>query len=162
MKELSVRPADKDLENLVLIYSNMLFKLCFTLLRSNADAEDAVSEVIVKYITRAPVFNSDEHKKAWLLRTATNICKDMLRQRKRRNYINLDDIQEYCKTEESTDILSEVLRLPVKYREVIYLYYIEGYKTKEIADILFITPQAARKRLQYGRDMLKIEYERTD
>lgn len=162
MKELSVRPADKDLENLVLVYSNMLFKLCFTLLRSNADAEDAVSEVIVKYITRAPVFNSDEHKKAWLLRTATNICKDMLRQRKRRNYINLDDIREYCQTEESKDILNEVLRLPVKYREVIYLYYIEGYKTKEIADILSITQQAVRKRLQYGRDMLKIEYERTD
>ena len=162
MKELSVRPADKDLENLVLVYSNMLFKLCFTLLRNNVDAEDAVSETIVKYITRAPVFNSDEHKKAWLLRTAANICKDMLRQRKRRSYINLDDVQEYCKTEESADILSEVLRLPVKYREVIYLYYIEGYKTKEIADILSITPQAVRKRLQYGRDMLKIEYERTD
>lgn len=162
MKELSVRPADKDLENLVLVYSNMLFKLCFTLLSNNADAEDAVSEVIVKYITRAPFFNSDEHKKAWLIRTATNICKDMLRQRKRRNYINLDDIREYCQTEESTDILSEVLRLPVKYREVIYLHYIEGYKTKEIADILSITPQAVRKRLQYGRDMLKIEYERTD
>lgn len=155
MKELSVRPADKDLENLVLVYSNMLFKLCFTFLRSNADAEDAVSEVIVKYITRAPVFNDDEHKKAWLLRTATNICKDMIRQRKRRNYINLDDVREYCQTEESTDILSEVLRLPVKYREVIYLYYIEGYKTKEIADILSITPQAVRKRLQYGRDNIE-------
>lgn len=156
MKELSVRPADKDLENLVLVYSNMLFKLCFTILCNNADAEDAVSDVIVRYITHAPVFNDDEHKKAWLIRIATNICKDMLR--KRRNHLNLDDVCEYCRTEESISIVSEILKLPVKYKTVIYLYYIEGYKTKEIADILSITPAAVRKRLQYGRDILRIEY----
>ena len=156
MKELSVRPADKDLENLVLVYSNMLFKLCFTMLCNNADAEDAVSDVIVKYITNAPSFNDDEHKKAWLIRIATNLCKDMLR--KRRNHLNIDDICEYCQTEESINIVSDFLMLPAKYKSVIYLYYIEGYKTKEIADILSVTPSAVRKRLQYGRNMLKIEY----
>lgn len=158
MKELSVRPTDKDLENLVLVYSNMLFRLCFTILCNNADAEDAVSDVIVKYITKAPAFNDDEHKKAWLIRTATNICKDMLR--KRRNHLNIDDIREYCRTEESVNIVNEILNLPVKYKAVIYLYYIEGYKTKEIAEILSISPAAVRKRLQYGRDMLRIEYEK--
>ncbi|MCH5211572.1 MAG: RNA polymerase sigma factor [Oscillospiraceae bacterium] len=156
MKELSVRPADKDLENLVLIYSNMLFKLCFTILCNNADAEDAVSDVMVRYITSSPDFSDDEHKKAWLIRVATNICKDMLR--KRRNHLNIDDICEYCQTEERTNIVSEILNLPVKYKTVIYLYYIEGYKTKEIADILSVTPSAVRKRLQYGRNMLRIEY----
>lgn len=162
MEKLSVRPTDKDLENLVLVYSNMLFKLCFTILGNNADAEDAVSDVIVKYITRAPAFNDDEHRKAWLIRTATNVCKDALRQRKRRNHANLDDISEYCASAESISIVSEILQLPFKYRTVIYLHYIEGYKTAEIADILGITPAAVRKRLQYGRDMLRIEYERTD
>lgn len=158
MKKLSVRPTDKDLENLVFSYSNMLFKLCFTMLGNNADAEDAVSDVIVKYITNSPAFTDEEHKKAWLIKVATNICKDILRFKKRRNYINIDDVQEYCKTNESIDIVSDILQLPEKYRSVIYLYYIEGYKTKDIANILSVSPQAVRKRLQYGRDMLKIEY----
>lgn len=158
MKKLSVRPTDKDLENLVFSYSNMLFKLCFTMLGNNADAEDAVSDVIVKYITNSPAFTDEEHKKAWLIKVATNICKDILRFNKRRNYINIDDVQEYCKTNESIDIVSDILQLPEKYRSVIYLYYIEGYKTKDIANILSVSPQAVRKRLQYGRDMLKIEY----
>lgn len=162
MNELSVRPTDKDLENLVLAYSNMLFKLCFTMLCNNADAEDAVSEVVVRYIIRAPQFNDEEHKKAWLLRTAANLCKDMLRQRKRRSHVNLDDVQDYCTSEESTSLINEILSLPQKYKTVIHLHYIEGYKTGEIAEILSITPQAVRKRLQYGRNMLRIEYERTD
>lgn len=156
MKKLSVRPTDNDLESLVLVYSNMLFKLCFTILGNNADAEDAVSDVIVRYITSAPAFNDDEHKKAWLLRIATNICKDMLR--KRRNHLNIDDVCEYCRTEESINIVNDILKLPVKYKTVIYLYYIEGYKTKEIASILSVSPAAVRKRLQYGRDILRIEY----
>ncbi len=158
MKKLSVRPTDKDLENLVFTYSNMLFRLCFTMLGNNADAEDAVSDVIVKYITSSPAFADEEHKKAWLIRVAANICKDILRFNKRRDYINIDDVREYCKTDDSTDIVNDILRLPEKYKSVIYLYYIEGYKTKEIANILSVSPQAVRKRLQYGRDMLKIEY----
>ena len=85
MESLSFRPSDNDIENVVKRYSNMLFKLCFTMLRSNADAEDAVSDVIVKYITTAPVFKSEEHKKAWLIRVAANICNILFK-------------KMYCKT----------------------------------------------------------------
>lgn len=158
MKPLSVRPTDKDLENFVLTYSDMLFKLCFTMLGNNADAEDTVSNVVVKYMTSAPMFRDEEHKKAWLIRVATNLCKDTLRWNKRRNYINIDEVRQYGKTDENIDIILDVLRLPEKYKSVIYLYYIEGYQTKAIAEMLSISQQTVRKRLQYGREMLKIEY----
>ena len=82
----------------------------------------------------------------------------MLKSYKIRKHKNIDEIAEYCKSENDTNVLTELLSLPTKYRTVLHLYYVEGYKTSEIADMLSISPAAARKRLQYGRDMLKIEY----
>ena len=158
MKKLSFRPSDSDIENTVKTYSNMLFKLCFVMLRSNADAEDAVSEVMIKYLTGAQNFTDDEHKKAWLIRVAVNKCKDMLRFYRARNHINIDEIANYIKNDDEINITSQLMNLPEKYRIVIHLYYIEGYKTAEIAKMLSLSPSAVRKRLQYGRDMLKLEY----
>lgn len=160
MKNLSYRPNDNETEATVQKYSNMLFKLCFTMLGNNADAEDALSEVFLKYITYQKDFESPEHKKAWLIRVATNVCKNMLRFYKIRRHINIDDVTEYCKSENDVNILTELLSLPEKYRTILHLYYIEGYKTAEIATMLSISPSAARKRLEYGRKNLKIEYEK--
>lgn len=160
MKNLSYRPDDNEIEATVQKYSNMLFKLCFTMLGNNADAEDALSEVFLKYITYQKDFEGPEHKKAWLIRVATNVCKNMLRFYKIRRHINIDDVTEYCKSENDVNILTELLSLPEKYRTILHLYYIEGYKTAEIATMLSISPSAARKRLEYGRKKLKIEYEK--
>lgn len=160
MKNLSYRPDDNEIEATVQKYSNMLFKLCFTMLGNNADAEDALSEVFLKYITYQKNFEGPEHKKAWLIRVATNVCKNMLRFNKIRRHINIDDVTEYCKSENDVNILTELLSLPEKYRTILHLYYIEGYKTAEIANMLSISPSAARKRLEYGRKRLKIEYEK--
>lgn len=158
VENLSFRPSDNAIENVVKTYSNMLFKLCFTILRNNEDAEDAVSDVFLKYISASMTFTSEEHEKAWLIRVATNVCKNMIKFYKVRKHINIDDVAEYCKSENDINILTELLSLPIKYRTVLHLYYVEGYKTSEIADMLSISPAAVRKRLQYGRDMLKIEY----
>lgn len=158
MNHLSLRPNDEEIENTVNKYSNMLFRLCFTMLRNNQDAEDAVSDVFVKYISGNHKFSDEEHKKAWLISVATNRCRDMLKFYKIRRHLNLDDVAEYCGKDDYFEILSELLTLPEKYRTVIHLHYVEGYKTAEIAKMLDISPSAVRKRLQYGRDKLKIEY----
>lgn len=164
MKRHSVRPTDDEIENTVDKYSNMLFKLCFTILCNNADAEDAVSDTFVKYISLLPKFNDEEHKKAWFIRVATNICNDIHRFNKRHNYVNIDDLHDYCKDTQENDIsiLEEVMNLPIKYKTVMHLFYIEGYKTDEISEILSISPSAVRKRLQYARNMLKTESERKE
>ena len=158
MTNHSGRPTDDKIECVVNTYSNMLFKLCFTMLGNNADAEDAVGNTFLKYITKSPYFQSEEHTKAWLIRIATNICKDMYRFNKKRDYLSFDDLFNYCKTEEICEILEEVMSLPEKYKTVIHLFYIEGYKTDEIAKILSISSSAVRKRLQYAREKLKFEY----
>ena len=160
MTNHSGRPTDDEIKSVVNTYSNMLFKLCFTILCNNADAEDAVGTTFLKYITKSPYFQSEEHTKAWLIRVATNLCKDMYRFHKKRDYINFDDLIHYGKTEENSKILEEVMSLPEKYKTVIHLFYIEEYKTDEISKILSISPSAVRKRLQYARDKLKFQYEK--
>ena len=160
MKSHSGRSTDDDIESVVNRYSNLLFKLCFTMLCSNADAEDAVSDTFVKYITKAPCFQDEEHTKAWLIRVAANTCNDIHRFRKRHSHINLDDLHNYSKTEENSGILEAVMQLPAKYKTVIHLFYIEGYRTEEIAGILSLSPSAVRKRLQYARGKLNFEYEK--
>lgn len=162
MEKQSVRPADDEIEHVVTTYSNMLFKLCFSMLGGNSDAEDAVSDTLIRYITKAPAFHEEEHRKAWLIRVAVNICNDMCRFRKRNDFINIDELTEHCARETGRTVLEEVMRLPVKYKTVIHLFYIEGYKTDEIAQILSVSPAAVRKRLQYGREMLKLEFEKED
>ena len=162
VKQSTVRPTDDEIEHTVKIYSNSLFKLCFTLLCNRCDAEDAVSDTFFKYITKSPVFRDAEHQKAWPLHVAVNTCKDMKKFRFKHETINFDDIHNIAQTEPERNILDEVLHLPDKYKKVIHLHYIEGYQTKEIAEILSISPAAARKRLQYARDLLKLEYGKGD
>ncbi len=153
---------EDEAENIVNQYADALFRLCFTILRNHMDAEDAVSDTLMKYLTKAPVFLEEEHRKSWLIRVASNICKDMLRANRYREHLDLNEISLYAPDQSDSDILVDVFRLPEKYRTIIYLYYIEGYSSKEIADILSISPTAVRKRLQHGRKRLKLEYERED
>lgn len=139
-------------------YFDMLFRLCLGILASTADAEDAVSETYVRYITRAPSFESEEHRRAWLIRVAVNVCKNMTRFRARHRHADIDEAAGQAAEERDTGILESLFALPPKYRTVLYLHYIEGYKTDEMADILNASVSAVKKRLQYARERLKKEY----
>ena len=143
-------------------YADILFRFCFTLMGNKADAEDAVSETMVRYMTRAPIFTEEAHRKAWLLRVAANICRDMHRFHMRHTCISLEDVCYLCADAQQESILEDVMRLPQKLKTVVYLYYIEGYTSEEIADMLNISASAVRKRLQYGRKKLKLELEESE
>lgn len=160
MEHISFRPNDSEIEEAVKAYSGTLFRLCFAMLGSREDAEDATSEVFLKYIALEKAFDSEEHKKAWLIRVAINLCKNILRFKWKRQYVAIDEIADLAKTKEDTEILTDLLLLPEKYKTVLLLYYAEGYKAFEIAKMLNISESAVRKRLQYGRDRLRLEYER--
>ena len=136
-------------------YGNMLFRVCYSILVSHADAEDAVQDVFCKYITKQPTFESEEHLKAWLIRVASNRSKDILRSKKIRSTLTLEEADNYEIDEDQSEILKEVFALPIKYREVIVLHHLEGYSVKEIADLLSISESGVKMRLSRGRDMLK-------
>ena len=86
----------------------------------------------------------------------------MCRFNKRHAFENLDELRSIGVSDSDRDIFELIMRLPVKYKVVLDLYYIEGYKANEIAVILNIPATTVRKRLQYGRKILKSEFERND
>lgn len=148
--------ANRAVEN----YGNSLYRLCMVMLKNREDAQDAVQESFLRYITKAPDFNDYEHEKAWLVRVATNVCKDMLRFRKHESFISLDEIKNLSSDENNAQILGLLVSLDEKYRIIIHLHYVEGYSTDEISATLGISSANARKRLQRGRDMLRELYEK--
>jgi len=157
MKCISDQPTD-GIESVIKEYSNMLFRICLVMLCSEHDAEDALQEIFIRYMSKAPIFNDKEHQKAWLIRVASNICKDMKRFSLRHNHINIDELSDYYSSDANADILEAVLVLPQKYKLVILLHYVDGYDVESISKIAEISVSAVKKRLQRGREMLKLEY----
>ena len=158
MKKTLARPAN-DIESVIHSYGNMLFRLCLIMLGNTNDAEDAVQEVVIKYLQKAPKFENTEHEKAWLIKVSTNQCKDILRFRSRNQMVDIDQIKECVKEESDSEIIDALMTLPEKYKIVLILYYVEGYSTKEIAGVIGKTPSAVKMRLKKGRMLLKAAYE---
>ena len=158
MKKALARPAN-DIEFVIHSYGNMLFRLCLIMLGNTNDAEDAVQEVVIKYLQKAPKFENTEHEKAWLIKVSTNQCKDILRFRSRNQMVDIDQIKECVKEESDSEIIDALMTLPEKYKIVLILYYVEGYSTKEIAGVIGKTASAVKMRLKKGRMLLKAVYE---
>jgi len=152
-----------DLETKFNMYGTMLYKICIVMTANKSDAEDAVQDTFLKYIRKQPDFECAEHEKAWFIRVAVNVCKDMLRARKWRTAIDIDDIIELARDEpesfEKTEAFEQILALPAKYKTVIYLFYVEGYKVEEIARMTGSSVSAVKMRLMRGRGKLKMEME---
>lgn len=139
-------------------YGDMLYRICLVMLKSSADAEDAVQDTFMKLFTKAPEFSSDEHEKAWLIRVATNKCRDMLRFRLRTAPLDEELVNSIAADEEGSRLIGILTELPEKIRLVLTLHYIEGYKVDEIAEMTGRTPSAIKMRLSKGRKLLEEKY----
>ncbi len=142
-------------EEAVMRYGDMLFRICLVMLCDEQDAQDAVQDTFCRYMERTSGFRDREHEKAWLIKVAANRCRDMHRGRSRHPEVQYTDVEEYCEFQEQSEVLTELMNLPDKLKEVVYLHYIEGYKVAEIAQMLGITPNAVKKRMQRGRESLR-------
>ncbi len=154
--------SDEEIRNLVSKYSPLIFRISYCILCNRTDAEDAVQETFLKYLTKAPDFNGEEHRKAWLIKVSANISKNMLLLRRKRETVSIDDITDIGIDEKDYERFEIIMSLPAKYKIVLTLYYVEGYKSKEIADIINISEEAVRKRLQKGRELLRKEIEKEE
>lgn len=152
--------ADTDLEQTIDEYSDMLYKICFLILKNENDVKDVLQETFIKYMTKSPDFKSEDHKKAWLIKVSQNKCKEFLRFHKRHAAVPLDEVEESISVTEgmdayTTSILGLIWNLKYKLKSVVILYYIEGYSIKEVAQILGISESAVKKRLERARKELK-------
>lgn len=145
-----------EAERLVNSYSDLILRLSYTYLKSTHDAQDICQTVFLKLLQKPRDFASPEHEKAWIIRTAANLCKDQLKSGWRRATVALEAAAAVpAPEEEEGSLLSAVNLLPPKYRAVIYLYYYEGYAAKEIAELLGERPATVSTRLSRGRQQLR-------
>lgn len=128
-----------------------------TYMKSAADAEDCTEDVFVKVLNGDFEFTDEVHERKWLTVTAINLCKDMLKSRKRRAVVPIDDEPEQAapEKEDYSDVTEAVKKLPVKLKDVIWLFYYDGYQTDEIAKILGRPPSTVRNQLRDARKLLK-------
>ena len=140
------------------LYVNDIYKLCFSFMKNHMDAEDAVQETFIKYYQTNKVFEGDLHRKAWLIVTASNQCKDMLKHWWRKR----DNLEDYeGMVGENISVIDEmmelIIKLPEKYKTTVYLYFYEGYNSREIAKILHKPESTVRTYLQKAKKLLKEE-----
>ena len=162
MESKSRRPDDEDITETVNEFSSSLYKISLMIIGNAHDAEDAVQETFLKYITKAPSFSEGGQKRAWLTKVAVNISKDKRRYNTKHDHLNFDDLENYLVCEERTDdeySIPEFLKLPEKYRRAIYLRYVEEMDVASIARAEGITVFAAKQRLKRGKAMLIKERE---
>jgi len=150
-------------EELARIYDRhvkTVYRVCFMYMKNQADTEDMVQNTFLRLMRDNTVFQSEEHEKAWLIRTAANLCKDHFRHWWSKT-VGLDSAADTAVEQAfNTDgNLEKVLALPSKYKITIYLYYYEGYSTAEIAGILRKNQSTVRSWLSKGRKLLKMEME---
>lgn len=142
-----------DTEAAVERYGAMVYRLAYAQLRSRHDADDVFQEVFLRYHRAAPPFESELHRKSWLLRVTANCAKSLAASPWRKRKVPLEDVYAYTEPEES-GLDAALAQLPSKYRAVIHLYYYEGYDTEETARILGRRPATVRAQLTRARQTL--------
>lgn len=136
-------------------FGDSILRYAYTYLHNMSDAEEVLQDTLVQFLKTAPKFESENHEKAWLLRVAANLSKNRIRYNKLRETDELNDelVAEEC--EDLSFVWEAVKSLPVKYREVIHLFYHEGYQTVQIAKVLGRNESTVRSDLRRGREKLK-------
>lgn len=145
-------------EEIIEIYNrhvDTVYRVCYSFMKNRAETEDMVQETFLRLITSGNSFENERHEKAWLIVTASNLCKDSLKKWWRRN----ENIEEYSSslmdmTHADNEVLDAILALPDDYKCVVYMYYYEGYTTPEIAEFQHCPQATVRSRLSRARKQL--------
>ncbi len=146
-------------------YGKMVYRIAFLRLKSAEDAEDTVQDVFVKYMTRNVGFDSEEHRKAWFIRAAVDLCKDLKKGFWHTRVLKISDLSVLDIAVESdleSECLLDIIRLPAKQNTVLYLYYYEGYSIKQIAEMLGQKERSVSSTLSRARRSLRNRMEQQD
>ena len=137
------------------VHGNSILRLAYSYLHNMEDSEDVLQDTLIRVLEANPVFESEDHEKAYLLRCAANVAKNRIEYNK---YRETDELSEELVAEQREDlsfVWDAVKSLPEKEREVVHLFYAEGYRTAEIAELLDRNESTVRSDLKRARDRLK-------
>ena len=150
----------EEYTRLIHLYMEDIYRVAFSGCRNRQDAEDITQEVFEALLRDGKrTFLDDEHVKRWLIRVTVNKCKSMWRTPWKRK-VDLSD-QEIVsaeiewENEQEEQLFFALRKLPLKYAQIVHLFYFEDMKIKEIADVTGLSETAVATRLQRAREKLK-------
>ncbi|MBH0158600.1 sigma-70 family RNA polymerase sigma factor [Fictibacillus sp. 5RED26] len=165
--------ADQDeLSLLMREYGQRVLWLSYSYVKDKNLAEDITQDVFLNCYEKLGTFREESSIKTWIYRITTNRCKDVMKSRVYKykkvtqslfdQFVSKDDTPEVVlmRKAEEKELSLAVLALPLKYREVIFLYYFENLKVDEISKLLSINANTVKTRLFRGRELIKQMYER--
>lgn len=161
----------EDFRQLYLRQADMVYRICLLYLKNRTDTEDAVQNIFLKAWEKQVYFKDILHEKAWFITVTGNYCKDVLKSSWKRKRVCLEDIEtldnsgliglsglkttKEDRSEMDDTVLDAVMELPARHREVLYLYYFEGYAVKEMAAILNRKESTIQSQLAAARKKLE-------
>ena len=153
--------SEEEANRAIRLYADTVRRICMVHLKNYSDTEDIFQTVFLKYVLHPEPFKSEEHEKAWIIRVTVNACKDLLKNVFRSRTVPLETLVEMPQAQElrHRELLEAVLSLPAKYKDVVYLYYYEGYSAEEISRILKKNVNTVYTLLTRARKILKKELE---
>jgi RNA polymerase sigma-70 factor (ECF subfamily) len=160
---LSTEKINEQAGRLMTVYGNNILRLAYSYLHNMSDAEDVLQDTLIQFIKAQPQFELADHEKAWVFRVAINISKNKITYNKIRKTDELNETLVASQTEDLAFVWEAVKQLPLKYGEVVHLFYHEGYSTAQIASLLSKKEATIRSLLLRARmklkDILKEEYD---
>ena len=165
--------SEQEVNSAIERYAGTVRRLCTVYLKNDTDTEDIFQTVFLKYVLSSVSFENEEHEKAWLLKTTVNACRKVWRSawKRHRSSEEWTQILEEGKgmqegtaggpeegllqRETEKKLLEAVLALPVKYRDVIHLFYYQGLSVREIAQATGSKESTVTSQLTRGREILK-------
>ena len=158
---------ERIFEQVYRAYGQALYRFCLLQMKNPADAEDVIQEVFLRYIRKERFFESEEHLKAYLIRSTVHRCRSLASSAYARHTSVMTD--EAGETDDGLSALHDraavteaVRALPPKQRDVVYLFYYERCSVAETAKLLGRRESAVKTALHRARkqfrDMLKEDF----
>lgn len=142
-----------ELEQVMERYGNTVYRLAYSQTRSKTDAEDIYQDVFLRYFRKRPEFDSEEHRKAWLLRVTLNQTRSLFRSAWFRHTVPLEDQVAFVQPEEQK--LDEALaQMKSGERKLLHLFYYENLSVREIGRLLNRKESTVRTQLTRARRRL--------
>ena len=151
-----------DIDYYIEQYGDYLYRIAYVYTKDKQLAEEVVQDVFMKFYS-SNQFEGRAAVKTYLTKMTINCSYDYLRKWKVRaahffDYYSKNgrDAESFIiEQHERDDIITALLKLPLKYREVLLLYYYDDLSVAEIAALIHIPASTVTTRLQRARAKLK-------
>lgn len=146
-----------EYRRLATLYLDTIYRVALNGCKNHADAEDVVQNTFLKLLNNHNDFTDDDHARKWLIRVAINECNTLWRSPWKKHTTSLDELstEPTFSSPDKSELYYAVIELPAKYRQIVHLYYFEGYSVREIAELLSLSETAVQTRLLRARKQLK-------